>query len=464
MKTTQREKLSLLFIGCLLILFFPILARVLSGSGFPHGGEPYYNMRIAEQIKTDGIISEDWLQQENYSFNLVHYLIAALSFLLPVMILAIILPPLFGMITVYFIFLLLEKLKVSFYKGYFLLLFIVLSPLFVFLFSVLSKYTLIICFSTIIIYALFARKEYLAYILLPLVMLTDFFSACIVLLIILLLSVKYKRLQKGFIILIPVLAITILISMILLNFSINISNPDLRFFISDLGASTGFSVFIVLLFFIGLVLNWRRDTKQVFDNLAALGGVALSIFILPVRFFFLFFLCLYASMGFNYLIRRKWSLNMLKKITSLVLFCGILFSVIVFIKFEIESQPSEEMLSALSFLQDKPSGTVLSHPSYGTLIQYFAEKRILFSASLDYSTTLYNQSSPYFFSRDLEVVETLFQQSNIKYIFIHEDMKEGLLWQEPLEGLLFLLKSSKKFINIYSYQGYEIWEYTGGTE
>ena len=238
----------------------------------------------------------------------------------------------------------------------------------------------------------------------------------------------------------------------------------MRFFISDLGASTGFSVFIVLLFFIGLVLNWRRDTKQVFDNLAALGGVALSIFILPVRFFFLFFLCLYASMGFNYLIRRKWSLNMLKKITSLVLFCGILFSVIVFIKFEIESQPSEEMLSALSFLQDKPSGTVLSHPSYGTLIQYFAEKRILFSASLDYSTTLYNQSSPYFFSRDLEVVETLFQQSNIKYIFIHEDMKEGLLWQEPLEGLLFLLKSSKKFINIYSYQGYEIWEYTGGTE
>ena len=51
----------------------------------------------------------------------------------------------------------------------------------------------------------------------------------------------------------------------------------------------------------------------------------------------------------------------------------------------------------------------------------------------------------------------------IRYIFIDEEMRRGLVWRRSQEGLLFLLENSEKFINIYSEAGIDIYLYGGGT-
>ena len=70
----------------------------------------------------------------------------------------------------------------------------------------------------------------------------------------------------------------------------------------------------------------------------------------------------------------------------------------------------------------------------------------------------YEISEEIFQSRDLKTVVSLLSQNNIRYIFIDEKMKEGLVWKRPDQGMLLLLKNNETFKNIYDQDNMEIWE------
>ena len=52
------------------------------------------------------------------------------------------------------------------------------------------------------------------------------------------------------------------------------------------------------------------------------------------------------------------------------------------------------------------------------------------------------------------------RESN-SYIYITDDMKTGEIWTDKNQGLLFLLRNSEKFRNIYNSNNVEIWLYIG---
>jgi hypothetical protein len=64
-----------------------------------------------------------------------------------------------------------------------------------------------------------------------------------------------------------------------------------------------------------------------------------------------------------------------------------------------------------------------------------------------------------FYSRILVDTQKIFKKYDIKYIYIDDSMKNGKVWSREDQGLLFLLKNSEIFKNIYNSQNIEVWEY-----
>ena len=58
----------------------------------------------------------------------------------------------------------------------------------------------------------------------------------------------------------------------------------------------------------------------------------------------------------------------------------------------------------------------------------------------------------------IDETKELLDDYNIKYIFIDNEMKKGLVWNEK-EGLWFSFRNNETFKNLYDKDGIEIWEY-----
>jgi len=129
-------------------------------------------------------------------------------------------------------------------------------------------------------------------------------------------------------------------------------------------------------------------------------------------------------------------------------------------------QPYPEEVKSLEWLKQNSDteDIILSHYSNGFWIEYFAERQVLLDSYFDYINNLelkHQDSDIIFNSRLLKTTTDLLDKHNIKYIWINEKMKKGLVWNEPDQGLLFLFSDKEKFKRIYSESGVEIWEYTG---
>ena len=73
----------------------------------------------------------------------------------------------------------------------------------------------------------------------------------------------------------------------------------------------------------------------------------------------------------------------------------------------------------------------------------------------------YEDSNNLFYNRSLKETKKLLNKYNISYIWIDNEMKEGLVWTKEKQGLLFSLRNKEIFKNIYSKEGVEIWMYAG---
>ena len=70
----------------------------------------------------------------------------------------------------------------------------------------------------------------------------------------------------------------------------------------------------------------------------------------------------------------------------------------------------------------------------------------------------YNATSRLFSTRNLVTAKDLLEKNQISYIFITDEMRDGLVWKRENEGLLFLLGNEEEFKNVYNRSGYEIWK------
>jgi hypothetical protein len=353
------------------------------------------------------------------------------------------------------------------------------SPIFIFTFATSSQYSIII-FLNLLGFYFYMRKGnlflWLSIIVFYLIPFFNLFNALITLILLFVYTIYSKMGLRRF----YFISVGIVLRTVIYHFSVfyryglpskvpfTISNI-LPSSISDLGGLVSFSFFTLLLAGVGLIVTWKRKKEFYFIYPFMLLLFIISFFLGDyANIYQNFIICILAGYGFYNLWHRKWSLKVMKNLTLLVIVCGIIFSTTAYLSRISYSQPNSDVLESLVWLRDNSDSgaVVLSHPNNGFWIEAIAKRHVVLDGSFDYISSLdekVDDTNEIFASRNLQRTSDLLNKYNISYIWVNDEMKNGLVWSKGDEGLLFLLKNSENFKKLKSYNGIDIWEFRRGS-
>jgi hypothetical protein len=119
--------------------------------------------------------------------------------------------------------------------------------------------------------------------------------------------------------------------------------------------------------------------------------------------------------------------------------------------------PHTELYQSLEWLEDQQADVVLTHSTGGYWVQAIAGKKVLLD-DMRLPPQVVNNSETLFQSRNLEQTRELLTEYNISHIVIDKDMRNGLVWSEPEQGILFLFRNNETFKRIHHNIDVEIWQ------
>ncbi|MBI5390519.1 hypothetical protein HZB02_03455 [Candidatus Woesearchaeota archaeon] len=450
----------------LLILFvagvafsFPLANRLLFHHAEPLGSLAYYYERHAQDIaSSSNLLVRDAmiLPSREGSFDAYATLLAVLSYSIPLQILTLFLPPLLGFFAVLLLYKILEKQGVDQQTRLITLLIVVLSPGSITVFSLSSPFALILFLNILGLFA-FQREPWHA--LFPYLALAwfGFFPLLGGLVLLLTFALLINKTKDLHLLLALPLLLSLLLHISLLQMQISFPSPAavLQSSIIELGGTMGFGIFTVILAMMGFLLFWRM-AKIPF----ILGFLLLLLSWFDLRLLLLLNLAVSLLLGMTIVEIRKmeWKLQLLKEVTVYVIICGLLFSTVSYTNRFVASAPGNDLLASLDWLHDQDKGLVLSHPSNGFWIQSLAGQQTLLD---DFSSAdvKHLATTEFFAERRMKDLEPRLQADGIRYIVVTKEMKEGLVWKEEEEGLLFLLTYNPKFKKVYTADEVTIWRY-----
>lgn len=430
------------------------------------GDEAYYHLNAAESIQKNGIPLYDSSLSENqrYYFNLIDYILSFMQNKIAFMMLIPFLLGISSLILFYFIF---SEFNINEKQIFFSGILLILSPPFIYTFSSYTMYPFLVFFNLLFLFFYIKNMKILSFLaIIPTIFISlpSVFLTLIILFFVYQFNIKDKKE-------ILILASSISLISIAVYFIYYFSSfvPNNMFFfhrniftrlISGFGANVGVSIFHLVLAFIGLLVIKTKEKR--FPNYIVLfSSLLLSVFFNLILIFFNFFICLLASYALFEIYNKKWEIDVLKNITLILIVYGLLFSSFSFQTRLLNSSPTSEEISALTYLKDQPNGVVLSHFSNGYQIEYFSKKQVILDQriyTLSDGVEKLNESNTLFYSRNLENTKSLLQKNNVSYIFINEEMKDGEIWDRRNQGLLFILDKSNDFQKIYDKNNVEIWK------
>ncbi len=455
-------KRALIILGiCAIFILALVSPHIIRDSDALMGYDVYYHTRIIEMLKSDDVQKDPLIYGgRGLSYSGTHVLFSLLDnqiYLKTV-------PPLIGVLTFFLFYLILKKLRMTDKQATYTLILFAFSPVFIYTFTQINNYFLIIFLGVLAAYLLVSEK----YIISALIFCTlPFFNAEALIAVLFLLLLIYQKQKGKNHVLISAIIIIITLIYVYLHFPSIKDWMDLRIlirFISDFGADYGTGIFTAILFFAGIILSWNK--KEEYSLLYVVLGCAfvLSYFEKTNYIFVEFGIVFFAGLAYTKISEAKWKLETLKEYTLLLIFCGLLFSAGSYINRMGHSPPTESEIESLEWLKSNSDNNelVLSEYRFGFFIQNIAS-RIVLTDTLYFITskekTRINDTHAIFTSRNLEETSELLDKYKVKYIWINPAMKSGLVWKKQEEGLLFLLENSEKFKNVYNYHGIEIWEY-----
>jgi|TARA_Y100000031_G_scaffold156782_1_gene213098 signal transduction histidine kinase len=263
----------------------------------------------------------------------------------------------------------------------------------------------------------------------------------------------YKRRKKLFLLNLFFGVVSLLIFFYFHNLSeIIISDFSYEQYFTAFGAEIGLSFFYFLIGLIGLFSIWKRRRGHHYFLMTIFLFFILSLFNSVAKIFLNFFLSVLSAIFLLFLIKRTWAVPNIKRFTLLLIICGVIFSTALYSDQLIKSKPGKELVKGLVFLKDEPTAVVLSHEKNNFFIEYFSNKKTLLQ-----SKDSEQIREKIFVSRNLKETTAMLNDKRINYILITGEMKEGLVWDKPQEGLLFLLENSKHFSKKYHSNEVEIW-------
>ncbi|MFH1333524.1 MAG: hypothetical protein ABIH53_04785 [archaeon] len=451
----------LLIIGCIMVLSIVTILR--SESSFLIGREAYSILRLAETPVIFDTLS--------YGGRFAAYAWGtALLVSLKPDILGKLLPPLIGFISFLIFWGILKKLKIEETTRKISLTILIISPPFIFLFTTLNNYFIAMSLSLLGLYLFMKNKPVAAaisFILLPLFNLPIALITLILLFIITLFSKKQESFWLIFV------CTTIISTAYYLTLAKYAGDPEkilfaieelgirstIQHFFSDLGGKFGLSVFGTMLALLGIFYGWNRkySDMSIFFSITIL--TVLMFFSKHTIFFMNFFITVFAAYAISTILKQGWQSQTLKNFTILVLICGLLFSTVSFIDRHSDSEPSDEIISSLNYLKEKPPGVAFSHYTRGFWLEY-ANKKTVMDENLVFAPNVnerYQDSENLFKTRSLDEAMKIIEKYDIKYIWLDESLKRHL-WDHDEDGLQFLLKYSEKFKKVYISDEVQVFE------
>lgn len=445
MNENTKILLILLLAGALILS--PYAFRIFQGNPYMINSEAYYNIRVAGedtlQDRTMPFSILDLFDQNNVLFNKI-------------------LPLLAGILCVGLSIMIMKRHNISEKNTTAITLILISSPIFLYTFLDLKYFSFSIILSLLTIYLISSKRNILSAIPLVLIPFFDFYSSLIAIVLVLLYILLTAKNYKNYRIIIILGAASFIAALLLNNymgysvFRLPIEKTRL---ITDIGAEVGFSFSSMILTLIGMILLWEKGLKNLLVYMLIIAMFSLSVFNTTLKAYVNFILVVYAGFAFVYLTRRKWSIQIIKKVTLLLIICSIMFTTILYATRLSEMEPTPEYVDAMKFIKDQSfeDETVLSSIENGYMISYYSERSVF----IDEKTNIYEPKRIAIYnnlttSRNLEKTESILKEYSIRYIFIDEPFRQKL---EADEGLLFIIENSQKFKDIYKNEDIEIWMY-----
>ena len=468
-----------LIVALIILVIFPYILRYLNqGSLIVPGDKSYDHISLAEatgDLPFFQTTIDDSLIYPSRAKIITpyHKILNFLSIFAPINAVVILLSLLLGMLSIVLFNAILEIFKLSYFQRFVITMSLVLSPLFLNTFLI-PEQTFFIIFIQLFAFYIYIRKDRYRYLSAIPYLLLSFFSIFHTLIALLFIFVYEQKTDKNYRFFITLatlmLAITsyINIPIYFVYGFLKIQLPRVnlfQYYFTDLGSSAGFGIFTIILFVFGTIKTWKDkyNKNYVLIYLLLCAFLALS-YLYPLYLPYLnFIMMIFSGFGFLYLFEMKWELKIIKNFTILIIILGLLFSGISYSKRVSTMTPTTELIESLKLINEQyPNATILTDPSYGHIIKYYAKANVLIDSSPNFieDYDYYLNSLEYIFqSRSLKETTAFLDRYNINMILITKEMKNGLIWTRDNQGLLFLLENSPKFKILHYNPEVEIWGY-----
>ncbi len=231
--------------------------------------------------------------------------------------------------------------------------------------------------------------------------------------------------------------------------------PEVGLVFSDMGATVGIGIFTSVLIVLGLLELWTKKYQHLQHYLCVILGLICWFFLgNSIAFYLNFYFAYLSALGLFSVVDHRWESKLIKKLTLLILACGLLFSFLSYANRMSQELPSLSFAEGAAWLQENtpPGSIVLSHPSRGFWLEYFGQ-RPAFATPLNPREGDVNSI---FYAVTIDHAVELLKTNNIKYIWIDHDMKKQI-WSKE-EGLLFFFKNKERFKKVYDEKGVQIWK------
>ncbi len=367
----------------------------------------------------------------------ISYLVSFFSYLFHIdaFLVARVLPIVLGILSLLLFFEILKILGFRYWTIVLSCLMLIFSPSFIFLFATLTDFAFVAFLLLLISYLLFRKKEVPALVVFYILPFFGFLNLALALFLLLFYSLNIRRFR---------LFLYALPSLALLVFSTGKTLYSFGSFISDFGGPFGLGIFVIILSIFGLGFFWKNKYAHFYFYLAIILLCVLSFFNLRVLSYLNFFLALLAALGLEALFERHWKSKLIKSLTVMILIIGLFFSGLSYSTSVVKGLPNNDVLDALYALRDLPQGTVFSQVSR----EYW----------VDFAGKPFVGGNDLLYTRDIDNATSIINSKQVSYIWIDKDMK-SMIWVEEDQGLLFLLKYSKRFEEIYSNDYVGIWKF-----
>jgi hypothetical protein len=459
----NKQYLIALFLIAFFILCLPYFFRFSNGNHTFIGSEAHYHARLAAEIAENGLIKKDPMINEKYHLNPYHFVLAASSKILPLELSSIVIPILLGLLSVLFLYLSFSDIKFKYLRSLFVLLVFILSPIFISSFTLSSPRALAVFLLALGFY-LFQKKNKIFFILslpvLAILALLGISHSIMVLVILLAYCLHKKKICSRFYIVLTIILFIATVFHLPYYLTNGIIKQVSYGFISDLGSIYGFSVFSLLLSAIGLFFIWRYKKKLYKIYLLMITLLLISFITKSLFIYSNIIISILAGSAFYVLYVKKWYLKRLRNFVLLILFCGFLFSALSHAVILSELFPNDKLVTCLEWAgenTDKKS-KFLAYKSDGFFIEFWADRQVLVNDFYASDKDIYAYNT-ILHSFDIKETQELLEENNIRYIFMHNDLSKGLIWDRKHQGLHFLLDNAETFKRRYHNEYCEIWEY-----